>query len=278
MPVDQLPDISAWRDVFLQAANEIGTKVAGFLPSLLGAVLILLVGWLLSRSVELAAGRALRTFGLDRAAIRLRLSDVLERAGVGMALSEVVARLLFWLLMLTFVLSSVETLGLTAVTATIDRLIAYIPNLIGAALITLLGLLLARFTGTVVGSAAAAAGFSSAPRLGILVQILVAGLVIIVAIEQLGIATSVLVGPLTAILAAAGLSAGLAFALGAYPIVTHILAGHFLKQSLPRDTFIEIAGERGVVERIGATETVLRNGQKSWSVPNAKLLDLVVTR
>jgi hypothetical protein len=45
-----------------------------------------------------------------------------------MALSEVVARLLFWLLMLTFVLSSVETLGLTAVTATIDRLIAYIPN------------------------------------------------------------------------------------------------------------------------------------------------------
>jgi hypothetical protein len=276
--VDQLPDIAAWRDVFLQAATEIGTKVAGFLPSLFGAVLILLVGWLLSRSVELAAGRALRTFGLDRAAVRLRLSDVLMRAGVKMALSEVVARLLFWILMLTFVLSSVETIGLTAVTATIDRLIAYIPNLIGAALIVLVGLLLARFTGTVVSSAAAAAGFPSAPRLGVLVQILVAGLVIIVAVEQLGINTSVLVGPLIAVLAAAGLSAGLAFALGAYPIITHILAGHFLKQSLPRDTFVEVAGERGIVESIGATETVLRNGEKSWSIPNAKLLDLVVTR
>ena len=276
--MDQLPDLAAWRDVFLQAATELGTKVAGFLPSLFGAVLILLVGWLLSRSVELVARRALRAFGLDRAAVRLRLSDALERAGVKMALSEVVARLLFWLLMLTFVLSSVEVLGLTAATATIDRLIAYIPNLIGAALIVLVGLLLARFTGTVVGSAAAAAGFPSASRLGVLVQILVVGLVIIVAVEQLGIDTSVLVGPLTAVLAAAGLSAGLAFALGAYPIITHILAGHFLKQSLPRDTFVEVAGERGIVECIGATETVLRNGQKSWSVPNAKLLNLVVNR
>jgi hypothetical protein len=126
--VDRLSDIATWHNVFLKAATELGTKVAEFLPSLFGAVLILLFGWLLSRSVELAAGRALRAFGLDRAAVRLQLSGILERAGVKMALSEVVARLLFWLLMLTFVLSSVETLGLTAVTATIDRLIAYIPN------------------------------------------------------------------------------------------------------------------------------------------------------
>lgn len=276
--MEQLPDIAAWRDVFLEAATAVGTKIAAFLPSLLGAVAILLLGWLLSRSVEVAAGRALRTFGLDRAAARLRLSDVLGRAGIQMTLSEVVARLLFWLLMLTFLLSSVETLGLTAVTATIDRLIAYIPNLIGAALIALLGVLFARFVGTVVSSAAAAAGFPSAPRLGFLVQMLVAGLVIVVAVEQLGVATNVLVGPLTALLAAAGLSAGLAFALGAYPIVTHILAGHFLRESLPRDAFVEVEGERGVVERVGATETLLRQGEKAWSVPNAKLLNLVVTR
>ncbi len=276
--MDQLPDISAWRDVLLQAATELGTKVAGFLPSLFGAVVILLFGWLVSRSVELAAGRALRTFGLDRAATRLRLADVLGRAGIQLALSEVVAKLLFWLLMLTFLLSSVETLGLTAVTTTIDRLIAFIPNLIGAALIALLGLLLARFVGTVVSSAAAAAGFPSAPRLGFLAQVLVAGFVVVVAVEQLGVATNVLVGPLTALLAAAGLSAGLAFALGAYPIVTHILAGHYLKQSLPRDSFVEIEGQRGLVERIGATDTLLRNGEKVWSVPNAKLLNLVVSR
>ena len=98
------------------------------------------------------------------------------------------------------------------------------------------------------------------------------------AIEQLGVDTNVLIAPLTAVLAAAFLSAGIAFALGARPIVTHILAGHFLKQSLPRDRYVEVEGERGVVERVGPTETVLRNEEKSWSVPNGKLLDLIITR
>ena len=108
--------------------------------------------------------------------------------------------------------------------------------------------------------------------------VLTSGLVAVIAIEQLGISTSVLVGPLTALLAAAGFAAGLAFALGAYPIVTHILAGHFLKQSLPRDTFVEVSGERGVVDRVGATDTVLRSGDRSWSVPNGKLIGEVVIR
>jgi hypothetical protein len=276
--MDRHPDISAWRDIFLQAATEVGTRLASFVPNLLGAILILVVGWLVSRSAEIAASRALRTVGLDRAAARLRLAEVLERAGLGLTLSELVARLVFWLLMLTFLLSGIETLGLTAVTATIDRLIAYIPNLVGAALITLLGLLFARFLGSLVSSAAAAAGFPSAPRLGFLVQVLVAGLVVVVAIEQLGVGTAVLVGPLTAVLAALGFTAGLAFALGARPIITHILAGHFLRQSLPRDSFVEVDGQRGIIERIGATDTVLRNGERSWSIPNAQLLDRVVGR
>jgi hypothetical protein len=276
--MDQLSSLTAWRDVLFQIATEFSTRVAAFLPSLLGAILIVAVGWLVSRAVEIAAARALRSLGFDRAAARVRFTAVLDRAELGMAPSEVIARLLFWTLMLTFLLSGVETLGLSAVSTTIDRLIAYIPNLIGAAVIALGGLLLARFVGTLVSSGAAAAGFPSAPRLGFTVQALVTCLVAVLVVEQLGIATSILVGPLTALLAAAGLSVGLAFALGAYPIITHILAGHFLKESLPRDSFIEAEGRRGVVERIGATDTVLRDGDESWSVPNATLLGWVVKR
>lgn len=276
--MEQFPNITAWRDAFLQATTELGTRVAGFLPSLVGALLIVLVGWVVSRCVELLARALLRSFGVDRAAARLQLTHVLERAGVRAPVSEIVAKTLYWFLMLAFLLFGVQTLGLDAVTTTIDRLVGFIPALLGAGLIGILGLLFARFVGTVASSGAAAAGFPSPTRLGFFVQMLVAGLVLVVAVEQLGVATSILVGPVTAILAAAGLSAGLAFALGAYPIVTHILAGHFLKQSLPRDSFVEIDGSRGIVERIGATDTLFRNGEESWSVPNARLLDLIVKR
>lgn len=275
--MQNLFDVDAWRKVLTEALSELVSTLATFLPSLVGAVLILAFGWLLSRSVELAAQRGLRAVGLDRAAARLRLTEWLEGAGISMTLSEGIARLLFWMLMMTFVLSSVETLGIDSVTATIERLIAFIPNLIGAGLIVVLGLLLARFLGGAIGSAAAAAGVGGA-RLGFVTQGLVAVLVVVIAVQQLGVDTGVLVAPLTALLAAASFAAGLAFALGARPIITHILAGHFLRQSLPRDAFVEVDGRRGVVQRIGATDTLLRNGDQLWSIPNAQLIEQVVIR
>ena len=276
--MEALFDLSAWREVLVRAFSELAVNVAGFVPNLVGAALILLLGWLLSHGVERVAARALRGIGLDAAAARLRIAEALARADIGLSLSQILAKLLFWLVMLTFLLSSVETLGMTAVTNTIDRLIAFIPNVIGAALIGIGGLLLGRFAATLVSSAAAAAGFVSAPRIGFLAQLAVVGLVLVLAVEQLGIATEVLVLPLSVALAAAGFAIGLAFALGAQPVITHILAGHFLKQSLPRETSIEIDGRRGLVERVGAVDTLLRSDERVWTVPNAQLLEQIVVR
>jgi hypothetical protein len=271
-------DLESWRRVGERTLSEFGATLAVFVPSLVGAALLLVVGWVLARSVELASQRLLRAAGLDRAAARLRLGEVLAHAGTEASLSEIIARLLFWLVVLLFLVSAAETIGLVAVTATLDRLVAFIPSLIAAALILVLGVLAARFAGGLVGSAASAAGVDGAARLGLLSQGAVVLLASVVAIEQLGVATQVLVWPLTALVAASAFAAGLAFALGARPIISHILAGHFLKQSLPRDAFIEVAGRRGVVERIGPTDTLLRNGEESWSVPNRRLLEEVVGR
>jgi hypothetical protein len=273
--MEGLSNIAAWQQVVIKEFSELADRAAGFLPNVLGALLILLLGWGLSRLAEVVARRLLETLGIDRLAARHRLP---ERAGLRSTLSRALARLVFWLLMVTFLLASVETLGLAAVTATIDRLVAYIPNLIGATLIAVLGILLARLLGSVTSSAAAAAGIPGAPRFGFLVRVLSLGLLTIVIVEQLGLDTSILVWPLTVVLASVGFAAGLAFALGAKPIVTHILAGHFLKQSLPRDSFVEIDGERGIVERIGPTDTLFKNGEKKWSIPNAHLLERIVIR
>jgi hypothetical protein len=274
----ELFDDASWRTVLLRVLSEFGAKVAAFVPNLIGAIVLLLVGWAIARLVEVTARRALRTVGVDRAAARLRFAEVLGRAGVHLTLSEILAKLVFWLLMLTFLLASVETLRLTAATATIDRLVTYLPNLLGAILIALIGFVFARFLGSLVGATAATADLPGAARLGVLAQTIVSGLVVIVAIEQLGIAIDVLLLPFTVVLAGAGLAAALAFALGARPLVTHILAGHFLKQSLPRDGFIEVDGRRGVVERIGPIDTLLRDGDTRWSIPNGELMERVIQR
>ena len=273
--MDKLSNVGGWRDALVEEFTRLGTKIVTTVPHVVMAVLILLGGWLVSWIVARAATHLLRALGIDRLASRHRLA---ERAGLAGPPSAAVGRVVFWILLTTFLLSSLDALGVRAVTATIDRLVAFVPTLVGAALILLLGVLAARFAGSLAGSAAIAAGLPGARRAGSLVQLLGIGLVVVVTFEQLGVATEIFVGPFTVAVGAAALTAGLAFALGARPVITHILAGHFLRQSLPRDGFVEIEGERGIVERVGPTDTLLANGEKRWSVPNARLLEVVVVR
>jgi small-conductance mechanosensitive channel len=276
--MSEIFNVDAWREVVVNSLTELGATIGGFLPSLVATLVILAVGWLVSRVVAAVAERVLLQVGLDRAGARLGVSETLGEAGLTVPPSRIVARLVFWVLMLTFLLSAVETLGLSAVTATIDRLIGFLPNVIAAGLIFVLGLLLARLVRNLVSSGAAAADLAQAPRLGSVAQGVVALVAGVVALEQLGVQTQFVVTVLTAIVAAVGVTIGVAFALGARPVITHILAGHFLRQSIPSGGSIEIGGQRGVVERVGAIDTLVRDEERSWSIPNGKLIDETVIR
>jgi hypothetical protein len=271
-------DVEAWRQVLVKSLTELGATVGAFLPALVATLVIVVVGWLVSRLVAAVSERLLLQVGLDRVGARLGISETLREAGLTAPLSRIIARLVFWVLMLTFLLSAVETLGLSAVTATIDRLIGFLPNLIAAGLIFVLGLLLARLVRNLVSSGAAAADLAQAPRLGSLAQSVVALVAGVVALEQLGVETEIVVTVLTAVVGAAVVTVGVAFALGARPVITHILAGHFLRQSLPRGGSIGIGDQRGFVERVGAVDTLVRDDERSWSIPNGKLLEEIVVR
>jgi small-conductance mechanosensitive channel len=98
----------------------------------------------------------------------------------------------------------------------------------------------------------------------------------VVTLEQLGVDTQILITVITVTVAAITAGMGLAFALGARDIVRGILAGHYLRQSLPLGEPIEVAGERGVVEQVGPLATTFRDGESSFSVPNSRLADELV--
>jgi hypothetical protein len=270
--------IDKWREVLASSLEQFGTAVGHLLPALLGALLILLIGWGVSRLIQSVVRRALHRFGLDRTAARLRLTESLRRANIESEPSEIVARVLFWILMLTFLLASAETLGLRAVTTTIDRLILYLPNVVAAAFIVVVGLLVGRFVQRLVASGSEMAGLPRADRVGAVVRGIVLLVTGVVAVEQLGLKTDILVRVITILVATFGVTMGLAFALGSRTVITHILAGHYLRQTLAAGQPAEVAGRKGVVDHVGTVSTVFKKGDHSWSVPNAALLEDVVTQ
>ncbi len=96
--------------------------------------------------------------------------------------------------------------------------------------------------------------------------------------QQLGVDPQLLMTVITALIAAAALATSLAFALGSREVVGAILASHYIRQSLAEGDVIEVDGRKGQVERIGPVDTLLRDGESSWSIPNAKLLRETIGR
>lgn len=276
--MDRMFDLATWREVVERSFLELGEAVSNFVPRLVGAMAILLVGWAVARALELLVARTIRLLGIDRAAARRRLASRLERAGITAAPSAILARAVYWLLLLAFLVPAVRTLDLPAVNDTLERLLALLPSVFAASLVMVLGLILARFVGGMVRSAAGAADLPQAPRLGVVAETVVALLVLFIALQQVGVDPQLVVVAVTVLVAAMALTVGMTFALAARPIVTHILAGHFLRRSLPPETSVEIGERRGMVERVGATETLLRDGEKRWSIPNGRLLEEIVGR
>ena len=182
--------------------------------------------------------------------------------------------LAYWLLLILFVMGAAEIIGLAAVTIAITRILGCIPSVISAALVLAAGVFLARFIGDLVLSGANAANLSYAKGLGAVAQSSI--VVMVVTLEQLGVDTQILITVITVTVAAIMAGMGLAFALGSRDIVTAILAGHYLRQTLPEGEAVEVEGRRGVVDQIGPIATTFRDGTDKWTVPNRQLMDTVI--
>ncbi len=276
--MNDLLNISAWQEILISWLSELGGTIAAFLPHLLGAVFLLITGWFVSRLVESASRSLLDRLGFDGVSKRLGIGEMLSAAGIGKTPSAIIGRLLFWTLMLTFLLSAAEILGLSAVTLTIDRLIRFLPNVIGAVLVAVIGVMLAQFAGNLVASGAATANLAFAKQLGKTTKGVIVLMVGVLALEQLGIDTEILTLVITAIVVSAGIGMSWAFAFGSRDIVRGLLAGHYLRRSLVVGDEVEVDGRRGRVVQVGPVETTFTGDSGSWSVPNARLIDSVILR
>ena len=263
------------RELLLSMVTNTATGVVEFLPKLIGALLVLLVGWLIARLLRTVLERSIRA-GLDALLDRTGVSQALERTNLTATPSEILGGVLYWLLMIMVFMAASQILGLDAVSTAIARILGYIPSVISAALVLAAGVFLARFVGNVVTSGAAAANVSYAEGLGAVARTAIVVMVGVVTLEQLGVDTQILMTVITVTVAAIMAGMGLAFALGAKDVIRNILASHYLRQTLPTEAELEVAGERGVVQEIGPIHTVFRNGDQTFRVPNARLVDEVI--
>jgi len=210
-------------------------QIAAFLPRLLAALGLLMVGILIAKMVERGTDFALHRIGFDRWMREGGVTEALERAGTTLDPSTVIAKLIFWTVMLLVILLAANALGVSAVSVLFSELLAYVPNVIASVIVLVLGILLGEFVKDLV--LASAGGLAVAPTLARVGKAAVILLSVFMALEQLEIAQDIVLVFFIAVVGAAALAAGIAFGLGGREVAAEIAREWYQRnRSRPRRT------------------------------------------
>ncbi|WP_421999924.1 mechanosensitive ion channel family protein [Reyranella sp.] len=260
-----MDEISAILENGRRAAIRTGAEVIDFLPTLLGAAILLLVGWFVARLLRAGVQRAGDHLNrlLDRAFRSGRLVDYRLSPRMLTAL----ARIVFWLTLLVFASIAARAVGLASFGYWLDRMVGHLPNLVVGILVIVLGFLLGPVVRDLTAAAMPAAGASRSLMVGRAVQVVVAVVALIVGLDQIGINVTFIVTVLAIATAALLGGLALAFGLGARTYVANLIGARELGRVLEPGQIVRFGGGEGEVVGVTATTLVLATREGRLRIP-----------
>ncbi len=260
--------LNDWGAALGNAFSQFTERVGQDLPSILGAFLLLVLGWIVARVLRTLAIRA--AIIIDRMLSRLNAGPNSERTKLPQSSAKILGSVVFWVVLLFFITAATQVLGLSAFTAWLAGVVNYVPTLFAGALIVVAGFLLSRLARDLVVATSAIAGAKQRELLGRTVQALILITALLVGADQIGIKVTFLV----IIAAAAGgtiaASVALALSLGARNYVANLIGGHHLRQTFSVGQNVKMAGFEGRILEFTPVAVVLETEEGRVTLP-AKL-------
>lgn len=256
-------DMRGIGEALANLASTLGARIADYLPNVVGAILLLIVGWALARILRALTVRAVLL--LDRLFSQFGVATV-ERFRVGRA-SAVLGTVVFWLVVLSFIAGAAQVLGLEAFTDWLKRLIDYLPTLIAGVLIIAAGWVLSRFAADFILATATRLASRQRTILARIAQVLILVGAILVGADQIGIRVTFLAIFIAAIASAVVGGVALAVGLGARDYIANLIGAHYLRQSFSTGQTVRVTGIEGKVLEVTATALILETAEGRVTLP-----------
>jgi len=205
------------------AWNAFATKITAFLPELIGAIIIFVVGWIIARLVKLATEKLLNLVRFNKATEKTGVNKFLKKGEIVKTPSEIVGTLVYWFIMILVLIASLDALGLPIVSDMLNSIFLYIPNVVAAIIVLVLGILMGSLLAAVVRTAASNAGLKNAEGLGKISLYAIVVFVSAIALIQLGIGEEIVASAFGLVFGAAALALALAFGLGGRDVAAEYL-------------------------------------------------------
>lgn len=201
-------------DVVVDSLRSFLTQLGGYLPRLLGALIILFVGWVVARWIRTRVGKVLKAVRFDEVSKKSGIDEVLRQGGVSLTMNGVIAGLIYWLIMLITLLAAIDSLGLAVASDVLNQVVLYLPNVVVAVLILIFGALFGNLIRGIVGTYLVNAQVGGAKVISAIAQYAILIFAASVALVQLGIGRELVTSAFQIAFGALCLALALAFGLG----------------------------------------------------------------
>jgi hypothetical protein len=268
------------KDAVWDSFSKAYEQVIAIAPNIVCMVVVVVIGYVVARFVAKAITTLAERVGLQNAADQSGLADSMHHMGLQRNVPAIIGTIVFWLLMCVFLMAGFNILGLSAVTDAMQEIVHYIPKLLVATVLVVVGLLVATFLRGVVATSADRVGLTYAEHLANGCYYVFALLTFIAAFKQLGVQFDLLENLILIAFGAVAVGFGLAFGLGGREVMAGILAGYYIRQRLHAGDHVTVGGLEGTVREVGPVATIIETDEDGLlnrrSVPNTKMLNEAV--
>jgi small-conductance mechanosensitive channel len=262
-------DYTQWAETLSLSATRLVERGIAFLPNILTALALVLLGWILARILRSVCERITR-LGLGRLTHSIAMRRGLESTGLATTAPMVIGRVIFWVVWLFFIAGALEKLELAVVRDFLSNLAYYLPRVLLGILVVFVGILAGNLANHALVTSTARGGVRYAQVVGRVVQGAILLVAIIVAADQIGIQSTLLMVTVAIILGTTMGGAALAFGLGSGPTVSNIIASYYLQKTYRVGQQVRIGDIRGRIVEINPTTVVLDGGGGRVLIPAKK--------
>ncbi len=262
--------LAGWWDGLVEAVVASLNQIVAFLPDVILALMLLGFGYFLAKIVSIVSIRLLQFMGFDRLLSRTAMQTLLERSGTKQKSSEILGLIGFWIIFLVFLIKASDTLGLSMVSDALTGIAHYIPKVGIAVLVLILGLIAANFVRELITMTCSSAGITHGTMVAQAVYVAVVLLIVVTAIDALGIDTELLNSTIVILLAGLIGGAALSFGLGSRNAVANLIAAHYLGSVVRVGMTVKVGEVQGTVVSITPISVVLETKEGRVIIPAAQ--------
>ncbi|WP_306642281.1 mechanosensitive ion channel family protein [Sanyastnella coralliicola] len=261
------------KEALMNSFASFGEGIADYVPIVISALVVLLVGWIISKLFAGLIHKGLKSIKFDALIEKIGLDKMLSKIKKDLSGAYVLSRIFYWILMLLFITSAANVLGWQMLTDGIAAFMGYLPTLGISLIIFIIGVYVAELIKTMVYTAANSIGISGAKTIANIVYYLLFIFIAITALNQAGIDTDIITSNLTIILASVLLAFALSYGIASRHIVTNMLSSFYSKGKFREGQRIRMGEVEGTILTIDSVSVTIETADGNMVVPSKQLIE-----